>query len=129
MVFEICDYRKCTLVFLVAFVLYIDVLNVSMRFSIRFGTNEHIQGYDLKRCSKHAFLETTGMQHLFFCFVKLLLRPWNLSRSVELQKLMVNSREEMSVRVQKFGFMANLLLYSILGPNVISETLCNIIII
>ena len=46
----------------------------------------------------------------FFCFLKLLLRPWDPSHRLERQKLMVNSRVEISVRVRKGGFVANLLL-------------------
>ena len=53
---------------------------------------------------------------------KLLLRPWDLSHCVERQKLMVISHEEMSVRVRKGGFVADLLLLSIFGPNVLFET-------
>ena len=49
------------------------------------------------------------MQHQTF-YVKLFVRPWDLSRRVERQKLMAISWEEMSVRVRKGGFMANLLL-------------------
>ncbi len=41
---------------------------------------------------------------------KLLLRPWDLSHRVERQKLMVISQDEMSVRVQKGGFVASLFL-------------------
>ena len=47
-----------------------------------------------------------GSPKRFVCF-KLPLRPWDLSHRVERQKLIVNRREEMSVRVQKGGFMAN----------------------
>ena len=36
---------KCKLVILVCFVLYIDVLSVSMRFSVIFCMHEHIQKY------------------------------------------------------------------------------------
>jgi len=53
---------------------------------------------------------------------KLLLRPWDLSHRVERHKLMVISRDEMSVRVWKGGFMANLLLHYIFRPNVLFET-------
>ena len=53
----------------------------------------------------------TGMQNLISFICKLFLRPWELSPRVERQKLMVNSGEGMSVRVQKGGFMANLLLH------------------
>ena len=59
--------------------------------------------------------EMTGMQNLI-CFFKLLLRPWGLSHRVERQKLMVNSREEMSVRVRKGGFVAKLFVRSNFGP-------------
>ena len=38
---EKCEIRKCMVVVLVCFVLYIDVLSVSMRFSIRFCIYEH----------------------------------------------------------------------------------------
>ena len=45
--------------------------------------------------------EMTGTQNLTFFIFKLLLRPWDLSPRVERQKLMVNSRQEVFVRVQK----------------------------
>ena len=90
--------------------LYIDVLSVSMRFSIRFCIYEHILNYCLKRFSTISFSEVTGMQHLIVLVrFKLLLRPWDLSHRVERQKLMVNGREEMFVRVKKRGLVANLL--------------------
>ena len=53
---------------------------------------------------------------VFLCICKLLLRPWYLSHRVERQKRMVNSREEMSVRFRKGGFVANLLYVRILAP-------------
>ena len=52
----------------------------------------------------------TGMRNFVFRIFMLLLWPWDLSHRVERQKLMVNSQEEMSVRVPKGGFVANLLL-------------------
>ena len=58
---------------------------------------------------------------LFIC--RLLLRPCNLSHRVERQKLMVNSREEMSVLVRKCGLVANLFLRQNVGPNVLFEKL------
>ena len=63
-----------------------------------------------QRCSKIYFSEMTGMQKLIDFMFKLLLRPWDLSHRVERQKIMVISRREMSVRVRKGGFVANLLL-------------------
>ena len=39
------------------------------------------------------------MRNLILLIVKLLLRPWDLPRRVERQKLTVISQEEMSVRV------------------------------
>ena len=59
---------------------------------------------------KETCSETTGMQNLFFIICKLFLQPWDLSYRVERQKLMAISQEEMSVRVRKGGFVANLLL-------------------
>ena len=53
----------------------------------------------------------------------MLLRPWELSHRVKRQKLKVNSQREMSMRVRKGGFVASLLLRSIFGLNVLSETL------
>ena len=43
--------------------------------------------------------------------MKLLLRPWVLSHRVERQNLIVDCREEMSLRVWEGGFMASLLLH------------------
>ena len=91
-------------------VLYIDVSNASMRFQVRFCIYEHILDNFWKRFSNNPFSEMTGMQNQFFVILKLLLRPWDLSHRVERQKLLVNSREEMFVRVWKGGFVANLLL-------------------
>ena len=54
---------------------------------------------------------------------KLLLRPWDLAHRVERQKLMVTSREGVSVRVPKSSFMANLLLLWKNGPNILFEVL------
>ena len=51
-----------------------------------------------------------GDEKPVFHTFKLLLRPWDLSHRVERQELMVNSQEEMSVRVQKGVVVANLLL-------------------
>ena len=62
-----------------------------------------------------------GMQHLCFLNFKLLLWPWGLSHRVDPQKLMVESREEMSVRFQKGGFVANLLLHYNFRPTVVIE--------
>ena len=102
--------------------LYIDVLNVSMRFSIRFCIYAHIINVFLQRFSKMYFSEMTGMQKLFFV-VKLLPRHWDVSHRVERQKLMIKSREEMSVRVRKGSFMANLLLHYNFLPTVLFEIL------
>ena len=63
----------------------------------------------------------SGIQNLLL-FLKWLLRPWDVSRRAERQKLMVNSREEMSARVQKVGFAAKLLLPYDLNPNDLFET-------
>ena len=60
---------------------------------------------------------------LFYFVFKLLLRPLDLSHRVERHKLMVNSKEEMSVCVWKGGFMASLLLRCTFVPNVVCETL------
>ena len=38
-----------------------------------------------------------------FLIFKLLLRPWDLSHRLERQELMVNTREEMSMRVRQDG--------------------------
>ena len=51
--------------------------------------------------------------------------PWDLSHRVERQKLTVTTREEMSVRVWKGGFVANLLLRLHFRPNVLLEKLYN----
>ena len=64
-----------------------------------------------------------GMRNLILWIFKLLLRPWDLSHRVEHQKLMVTSREEMSVRVRKGGFMANLILHLSFRPIVLFETM------
>ena len=61
------------------------------------------------------------MQKRTYLF-KLIQRPWDLSHRVERPKLMVNSREKMSVRVRKGGLVANLLLRSNFGPSVLFET-------
>ena len=53
---------------LVCFMLYTDVLNVSMRFSIRFCTYEHIHNSFLKRVSKVSFSGMTGILNLFVYF-------------------------------------------------------------
>ena len=63
------------------------------------------------------------MRKLSYFVFELFLEPWDLSHRVERQKLMVNSQEEMSMRVQKGGFVANSLLRSDFGPNVLFETL------
>ena len=84
--------------FWVSFVLYIDVLNISIRFSVRFSIYECIQNYVFKHFPKIYFSEMMGMQSLFQ-FVKLFLRSWDLSHRVQRQKLMVTSWEEVSVRV------------------------------
>ena len=65
------------------------------------------------------FSEMTRMRNLVI--LKLLLRPWELSHRGGRQKIMVMSREEMSVRVWKGGFMGNLLLHSIVRPNVLFD--------
>ena len=64
--FEKCKNLKCDLVFWVCFVLYIDILSVSMRFNIRFCIYEHVSKYLLKRVSNISFSEVTGMQTLMF---------------------------------------------------------------
>ena len=56
------------------------------------------------------FLRIDGDAKPDFLIFKLLLRPWSLCHRVERQKLMVIRQEEMSVRVRKGGFVANLLL-------------------
>ena len=94
---------------LVRFVLHIDVLSVSMRFSMRFCIYEHIQSHLLKIFSNKSFSEMTGVQHLF-CFLGCSYGLGTLSHRIERQKLMVISRKEMSLRVRKGGFMANLFL-------------------
>ena len=82
------------------FVLYIDVLSVSMRFSVRFCIYEHIQNYVFATLFGQCFSGMTGMQNLFpFCF-KVVLRSWDLSHRVERHKLMVTSWEETAVRPQ-----------------------------
>ena len=48
-----------------------------------------------------------GFPETFLFVLSCPLRPWDLSHRVERQKLIVNRREEMSVRVQKGGFMAS----------------------
>ena len=74
---------------------------------------------------KVSFSEMTGMRNLSCSTFRLLLllQPWDLSHHVERQKLMVTSWEEVSVRVQKGGFVANLLLSLNVHPNVLSKTL------
>ena len=91
------------------FVVYIDVLNVSMKFSVRLCIYEHIRNYVFATFLKIYLSKMTGMQNLII-FLKMLLRPWDLSHRVERQKLMIISLEEMYVRVRKGGFVANLLL-------------------
>ena len=60
-------------------------------------------------CKKMSFPKTTEMRNhiLYFQVAPTALGPVH---RVERQELMVTSREEMSVRVWKGGFMANLLL-------------------
>ena len=72
---------------------------------------------------KVSFSEMTGMRNLSCSTFRLLLllQPWDLSHRVQRQKLMVNSLEEMSVRIWKGGFVANLLLDSKFRPNVLFE--------
>ena len=65
----------------------------------------------------------TGMRILLYLNFEVALRPWDLSHRVERQKLMVNSREGVSVRVRKGGFVVNLLSRYSFGPNVLFETL------
>ena len=67
------------------------------------------------------FSEMTGIPNLFYFIFKLLRRPWDLSHRVDRQKLILDSREEMSVRVRKGGFVANLLLRQNFGPNFLLE--------
>ena len=43
-----------------------DVLNLSMRFNIRFCIYEHIQNHVVAAFFGNASFETTGVQHLFF---------------------------------------------------------------
>ena len=93
-----------------------------MRFSIQICRYEHETKYFGKRCSRKSLSEMTGLQHLFVIF-KLRLRLCDLSHRVEQQKLVVISRKEMSVRVQKGGCVANLLLASNILPNVQFYTL------
>ena len=122
--FEECETRKCNLVFWVSFVAYFDCLSVSITFSIRLCTCEHFEQNDVFAfCSNISCSEMTGMHNLFFLICKLLLRPCDLSHRVERQKLIVISREELSVRVQNSRFMANLLLHANVHSNVLFETL------
>ena len=79
------------------------------------GSENHI-------CRSVLFRNDGDAKPVFF-IRKLLPRPWDLSHGVERQKLMVLSREEMSVRVRKGGFMVNLLLHHNFRPNVLFETL------
>ena len=60
-------------------------------------------------CLEGVFFRNDGDTKPFYVIFMLLLRPWDLSYRVERQKLMVNSRKEMPMRVQKGGFVANLL--------------------
>ena len=69
------------------------------------------------------FSEMMGERNLIFKMFKLLLRPWDLSHRVERQNLMVTSQEEMSLRVRKGGFVANLLLRWNFRPSVLLEGL------
>ena len=109
--------------FLVCFGLYTHVLNVSMRFKVRFCIYEHIQNFVFATFFGNVFVRNDGDATPGFCILKLLLQPWDLSHRVKRQKLMVESQEEMSVRVWKGCFMASLLLHWNFSPNVLSEPL------
>ena len=65
-----CEPRKQNFVCSVCFVLYIDVLSVSIRFSIRFCIYEHIQKYVLKRFPNKCFWKWRGCKTCFFSFKK-----------------------------------------------------------
>ena len=67
---------------------------------------------------KQNFLRNDGDAKPVSFIFKLRLRPWDQSHRVKRQKLMVINREEMSVRVRIGGFVADLLLRYIVGPNV-----------
>ena len=82
---------RCNLVFLVCFVLYIDVLSAPMRLSAGFRIYIYIY---MSRCRiicfdvflNKSFSEMKRMQDHFF---NLLIRHWDLSHRVERQKLML----------------------------------------
>ena len=104
--------------------LFIDALIVSMRFSVRFCVYERIKNYVYATLFERLYFSNDGdATPSFFFIFKLLPWPWDLSHRVERQKPMVNGQEEMSVRVQKCGFRASLLLHYNFGPNVLFETL------
>ena len=123
MVFGKCESRKCSLVFLVCFVLYINVLGVVMRFGVRFCIYEHVQKYGFATFFENDFPRNDGDAKPNMFTFKLRLRPWDISHRVERQKLVVKSREEMSVRVWKGDLMANFFLHYNFRPNVLFGTL------
>ena len=94
-----------------------------MRLNIRFCIHiyKHIRKYVLRVFFEKQQFENDGECNTRLVIFKLLLRPWDISHRVERQKLMVISREEMSVRVRKGGFVANLLLRQNFGPNFLLE--------
>ena len=96
MKFGKCESRKYNLLFVVSFVLYINVFSISLRFSMY----EPIKKLCVCNVLRNIFSEMTGIQNLI-CFIsKLLLRPWDLSHRVERQKIMVTSQEETAVRLK-----------------------------
>ena len=61
----------------------------------------------------------TGMQSLIRFNFKLLLRPWDLSRRVERQELIVTSPEETAVRPQNGLHIESASSQYDFGPNVV----------
>ena len=70
--------------FWVVYVFYIDVLSVSMSFSVRFCIYEHIKNFDFAMLFENVFVfsEMTGILNLMFFIFKLLPRPWDLPHRV-----------------------------------------------
>ena len=118
-------YKGCpTSVFLTLGLFKVFVRGKFVFFSYFSGTDtDFLFGHIFSEANTHFYLfpEMTGTQHLFPYIFKVLLRRWDLSHRVERQKLMVTSREEMSVRVRKGGFMASLLAHYSFRPNVLFQ--------
>ena len=90
---------KMNLYGLSCFVVYIHVLGVYMRSSVRFCIYHHIQNYVFATLFEQIFFRNDGdAKPVFLVFFKLLLWPWDLSKRVERQKLMLTIQEETALR-------------------------------